>query len=529
MNAAGLNTIAGAMNAYMQGTAMGEKQRYDDEDRQQRREVANYRKQVMDYQLKQLANREASGVDNMELQNLRMQVQATQDQLAKQATYSAFDAYNEDGDPRHLNSLLQDNQVVREHVFPQVLRVDNINLADANDARLFEQQTGTPLSEFASAADFDKVRKRFVKVTTKQGEQKITDMAQLYGGTGYVKYKSAQQAAALAADLDLRKKAADIDKLNAEANKANRMGTPDWVYPTRTAGGLGGTALERNAAAVGAARERLANGEGTEADQALVDMSNSDIAGTTPGKQALLDNTEQQLFSNFGGEDKFFSTPFTPGTEEYRKAERSVRKIEALSGVHLTAKQVENIGNIRKTIAAGKSAQGLTNADMGLVDSTLKSLGAYVSDDAMGAEARSAWAGIRNQLLHAFAGSAMNEGELARWGEQFGNLYQQGGPVLTTLANALNQLGGDLDSLRLSLPEASFHVRLGSDVSQLNSVIENIGKAAAALSAKAGAPVKPMTPSYPVNGQTNVTTPTRSNAELLNQMLQERKAKQGAQ
>jgi hypothetical protein len=258
-------------------------------------------------------------------------------------------------------------------------------------------------------------------------------------------------------------------------------------------------------------------------------MHDETVAGNTPGKQARVDNTEQQLFTAFGGEDKFYSTPFTPGSEEYRKAERSVRKIEALSGVHLTAKQTEDIGNIRKTIAAGRSAQGLTNADMGLVDSTLKSLGAYVSDDTMGAEARSAWAGIRNQLLHAFAGSAMNEGELARWGEQFGNLYQQGGPVLTTLANALNQLGGDLDSLRLSLPEASFHVRLGSDVSQLNSVIENIGKAAAALSTKAGAPVKPITPAYPITGQTNVAAPTKSNVELLNQMLQERKAQQGAQ
>jgi hypothetical protein len=517
------------MGAYIQGTAAGERQYDAEEARKQRRDEVNYRKQVMDYNLQQLARRESAGINDMEIQNLRMQMQATQDQLAKQATYSAFDAYNEDGDPQHLNRLLQDNPVVRDQVFPQVFRVDNINLTDANDAKLFEQQTGTPLSEFASAVDFDKARKRFLKVTTKQGEQKITDIAQLYGGTGYAKYKSAQQTAALAQQLDLRKKGAEADKFEAEADRARRMGTSDWTYTTRPTSGQGGTALERNAAAVGEARTRIVNGEGTPADYALTELHDNIVAGTTPGKQARVDSTEQQLFSDFGGEDKFFSTPFTPGTEEYRKAERSVRKIEALSGVHLTAKQVEDIGNIRKTIAAGRSAQGLTNADTGLVDNILKSMGAYVSDDTMGTEARSAWAGIRNQLLHAFAGSAMNEGELARWGEQFGNLYQQGGPVLTTLANALNQLGGDLDSLRLALPEASFHVRLGSDVEQLNSVIDNIGKAAAALSAKAGSPVKPITHAYPINGQSNVTTPTKSNVELLNQMLQERRAQQGAQ
>lgn len=499
------------------------------EEQQRRRKETQYRQKIMDDHLAKMGMRQEAGIDQLEMDKLRMELDQTTAQLAKQATYQAFDNFTMDNNPEHINRLIAKNPRVAE-AMPDVLRVDQLGFDSKTDQELFRRQTGYSLDELASVSDIEKAKKRFVKITTKAGEQKIVDMQEIFAGTGYLNYKDERTRARLVEDLKLEKDMAEIEAKYATADKTRRMGTEEWVYPPKSTGAQGGTAFERNAEAVGKARERVASGEATEADMALLEMHDEITAGNIPGKQSRVDQTETNLFKEFGGEDQFYGTQFTPGTEQYRKAERSVRKIEALSGVQLTSKQVETMGNIRKTIAAGRSAQGLTNADMGLVDNTLKKLGAYVSDDAMGAEARSAWAGIRNQLLHAFAGSAMNEGELERWGEQFGNLYQQGGHVLTTLANALNQLGGELDSLRLALPEASFHVRLGADVNQLNSVIDNIGRAAATLSKKAGSPVAPVSPAYPPNANKDVPLPTKSNAELLREMLKQRKAQQqGAQ
>ena len=499
------------------------------DEQQRRRKETQYRQKIMDDHLAKMGMRQEAGIDQLEMDKLRMELDQTTSQLAKQATYQAFDNFTMDNNPEHINRLITKNPRVAE-AMPDVLRVDQLGFDSKTDQELFRRQTGYSLDELASVSDMEKAKMRFVKITTKSGEQKVVDMQEIFAGTGYLNYKDEKAKAKILEDLKLEQTRADIKNKKAQADKAERMGTEDWVYPPKSAGAQGGTAFERNAEAVGAARERIAAGQGTEADNALLEMHDEITAGNIPGKQSRVDQTEAKLFQEFGGEEQFYGTQFTPGTEQHRKAERSVRKIEALSGVQLTSKQVETMGNIRKTIAAGRSAQGLTTADVGLVDNTLKKLGAYVSDDAMGAEARSAWAGIRNQLLHAFAGSAMNEGELERWGEQFGNLYQQGGHVMTTLANALNQLGGELDSLRLALPEASFHVRLGADVNQLNSVIDNIGRAAATLSKKSGSPVAPISPAYPPNANNNVKTPTTSNAELLRQMLRDRKAQQqGAQ
>ena len=494
-----------------------------------RRNEVMYRKQVMDQHLAQIGKKEESGYNDLVLQNLIQEQKRTQQALFKQNTYDTLDAYLEDGDIDHLNRWYQDNPVVQERD-PNISRYDHISLDNQQDLALLREQ-GKVTPEQLQALDIDKVKQRFVKVTLKDGTQKLADLQLMYAGTGYTKYRSAQKQQALLSMLDMEKKAADIRAVEAKASKDER-----WEPGMGGSGMQGPTARLRDAEAVGAARTRIEQGQGTAADYALIERHDEETMGNTPGKQRQVDKEEQMLFSQFGDETKFYGTRFEPGTQEFNKAMRSVRKIEALSGIELSNKQVETIGNIRKTIAAGQRAAGLQPGDVGLVDNVLKKLGAYVSDDAMGAEARSAWAGIRNQLLHAFAGSAMNEGELERWGEQFGNLYQQGGHVLTTLANALDQLGGELDSLRVAMPEASFHVRLGSDVEKLNTIITNISAAAATLSNKANpqGKMQPMTPSYPTNptgyqsGPREVQQPIKSEADKLRELLLQRQQRQGA-
>jgi len=485
--------IGDAYNSYQRGLDQGQ-------DRQLRREQAMYTKTLRDQQLKELGMWNANNGPELQLQQMRAQLeqqtaqaQAVTKELDKRSTFDAFDKFTADKETRHLNSLLKNPRI--KDMLGNIVSIDKLNPADIEDQRMLSQEIGRDISLAfdQGAIDTEALRARVLKLTDQEGNKKLVDMQQIYAMTGYANELDSRKQATLMQGLELAAKQANINKTNAEAGKAER-----WM-PGQGANG-NGTAMTANAKAVDAARDRLKMGAPEQGDRALVEMHGENIAGNTAGKQSMLDTEEETLYSTFGGEESFYSTQFTPGTVAYRTAERSVRKLEAASGVKLTNKQIETVGNIRKTIAAATSAKGLTNADVGLVDNTLKQFGAYVSNDAVGTEARSAWAGIRNQLLHAFAGSAMNEGELARWGEQFGNLNQQGGHILTTLASSLDQLGGELDALRLALPEASFHVRLGTDVEQLNTIITNVRTAAATLSNRANpkGKVTPTPPSYPV-------------------------------
>lgn len=501
-----------------------------EEARIARRSEVAYRKQIMDQNLAQMGKKEASGLNDLLLQNTIAQQRQLQQQLFKQETFQVLDNYLEDGNTDHLNRWYQQSPILQERD-PSIARYDRLSLDNPTDRKLLNEQGITDDMIIASGVAPDELLKRLVKVTKKDGSVMVSDMAMVYGATGYTQYRSAQKQAEVEKMLALESKKAEITAKYARADRDAR-----WEPSMGGTGMPGPTARVRDAEAVGEARTRIEQGQGTAADYALIERHDEETMGNTPGKQRRIDQEEQNLFRSFGGEQGFYSQQFEPNTQEFNQAMRSVRKIEALAGVNLSNKQVETIGNIRKTIAAGQRAAGLQPGDVGLVDNVLKKLGAYVSDDAMGAEARSAWAGIRNQLLHAFAGSAMNEGELERWGEQFGNLYQQGGHVMTTLANALDQLGGELDSLRVAMPEASFHVRLGSDVEKLNTIIANISAAAATLSNKANpqGKMQPMTPSYPVNppgyqtGQREVQQPVKSEADKLREMLLQRQQRQGA-
>lgn len=527
--------VGRAYNSYQQGLEQSEA-------RALRREQADYIRKLREQQLYEMGVSNAAGIPELQAQELATRLQAQEAQnkmltqeLDKNQMFTAFDRFTSDGETRHLNVLLKNPRL--QELFGGVAAIDKINPNDVEDLRMLSKEVGRDVGVAfdQGAINTEALRNRILKVTSQDGSRKLVDIQSLYGMTGYLNHLDTKKQEAIVAALDIKAKQAQTqDKLaGAELKLANARKADRWM-PGMGAG-QGETAAVRNAQAIGEARTRIEQGKGTPADYALLERHDEETMGNTPGKQRRIDQEEQNLFSSFGGEQGFYSQKFEPNTQEFNQAMRSVRKIEALAGVELSNKQVETIGNIRKTIAAGQRAAGLQPGDVGLVDNVLKKLGAYVSDDAMGAEARSAWAGIRNQLLHAFAGSAMNEGELERWGEQFGNLYQQGGHVLTTLANALDQLGGELDSLRVALPEASFHVRLGSDVEKLNTVINNISAAAATLSNKANpqGKMQPMTPSYPgttgyMSARPETQPPVKSEADKFRELLQQRQQRQGA-
>ena len=90
------------------------------------RDEAMLAKKRGDIELQQLNAKEQSGTHQQELQLLKEQNDRLLKEGAKQRLFSAFDLYRSDGNPRHLNAALKENQVLKS-AFPDVVSIDKVN------------------------------------------------------------------------------------------------------------------------------------------------------------------------------------------------------------------------------------------------------------------------------------------------------------------------------------------------------------------------------------------------------------------
>jgi len=194
--------------------------------------------------------------------------------------------------------------------------------------------------------------------------------------------------------------------------------------------------------------------------------------GTT-GKQkdlaAAVTETEN-LLENFGGEDNFFATDFKDA-KAYRDAYKHIVAIEQLEGTELSEADKKNITDVRRLISLGDPAAKLTPADTGLLDSNLKTLNKYFSDNVKGVEASSSYAAFRNSLRNALYGSALTPGEIKSFDQAYGKLGNKLGPVLEQFKTALVETEAKLNSTANLMNPYSAKVRLGADQEKMQSII----------------------------------------------------------
>lgn len=410
----------------------------------------------------QLRNRQMSN-EELKTQQLEIELNELKATTAKAATYQAFDAYSADGNPRHLNRVIQENPVLRE-LFADVASVDRVD--PVNDIELLKQ-SGLPADIFTNPQTAANANKRILKVTRADGTKDLMDMVQVYAGTGYTKYLSDE-------DLKRRLTEAQIGRYEQLAAGGGSVGGE----------GSGDTAMVRNARAVAEARERIRAGEGTPEDEEIVRFGTQQIAGTTPGKMEYADQSTQQLVASFGDEDTFFSTDFS-NPSNFRKAYPYISKIEAAEGVKWTADEKKQLGNIRSLIAMGDPAEGLTEADTGIIDSTFNNVKKYIFEEVDdGVKAASAYAAFRNTARHALYGSALTQGEIDSFNEAFGTLGQKLGPVLQQFKTSLVQTKAQLNSIASMNNPYVAKVRLGVDQENVDDIINSIDQRIEYLNSK---------------------------------------------
>ena len=189
-------------------------------------------------------------------------------------------------------------------------------------------------------------------------------------------------------------------------------------------------------------------------------------------KQKDLDAAEREtneLLKNFGGEEAFFKTDFS-NPKTFNKAWNNVVKINRLEGTELTQKDKDNITDMRSLIGLSKSAAKLTASQTGIIDSSIKNVKKYITDNAPGVDCTAAIASFRNTLRHALFGSALTDGEIKAFNEAFGENKQKLGPVLKQFKTALNQIQDKLNSTAALGNPYTMKVMVGADQEKIQAI-----------------------------------------------------------
>lgn len=199
--------------------------------------------------------------------------------------------------------------------------------------------------------------------------------------------------------------------------------------------------------------------------------------GTTATQKDLnaAAKTTEDMLASWGGEDKFFATDFTD-SKNFNKAYKDIVKIESLEGTKLTADDKKAITDVRELLSLTGPASKLTEAQTGLLDSTLSSAMKYATEEVGGTAATSAYNAFRNSVRNALYGATLSPTEVEAFNSAFGTLGQKAGPVLQQFITGLAQVKAKLESTKQLGNPYSMHVRLGGDVKKLDKAIEEIDK-----------------------------------------------------
>lgn len=203
--------LAGAISGISQGLNQGLMNSY------------NIRKDTQKMaQQQQLFDRQMTSYDkqdtekDLQIQQMQLQLKDLQNKQTKQDTYDAFSGYRASGDTKFLNQAIKNNPKLKD--LSGVARFDSVH--PEADKNLLET---SGITEHQYGADPN----RYVKITTPDGDIKITDMNAAYAVTGYLNTLKKEELD----DLTLRSK-----KAQTTLNELKVGDAEQWLKdnPTKT-------------------------------------------------------------------------------------------------------------------------------------------------------------------------------------------------------------------------------------------------------------------------------------------------------
>lgn len=398
----------------------------------------------------------------LQMQQMQMQLKQLKEDKLKRTAYDATNAFFEDGNYRHLNNALQSDPELKS-LFMGVTRVDPLDMNNNEDIRQFQALGG-------EVYDSPETRKRYVKATMPDGSTMVADMFALAKGNGTWKTWNDTK-------LDEREKEAKIAEMKAKAT----------YYEGKGIGGTGEkTAMQKNA-------EYLDNIDPTGKLKTDFLSKETGWAPTTTTKE--LNEVDKARASVLKENPKFFETVYQPGTDEYRKMEPNIQKIEKNLGIKLTSADKKEMADIKRIITLGDVSKGLTPEDTGMIDNLVGNIKKYVSDDAP-SEAKNAYSQMMTTIRNGLYGATLPAAEMASFTQAFGSLYQQDKAVKSALKTSLEATKAKMEVFSDVGDEAVTHFRYGADAAKLNKIIDNLDAMIATVDGKQGSKgnIKPNIP-----------------------------------
>ncbi|BAM63087.1 hypothetical protein D877_gp39 [Edwardsiella phage KF-1] len=467
----------------------------DIEMRSARVKEARSRAEASEIQLQRM-KQEAPLVEqrqDAEMAQLRQAAYTANAQLAKQQSFDAFQRYQQDMDPKHLNQWVQNarGNPVASGLMDGISRFDRVSRTPEVE-RMLQQSGVKDIDGFFSDP---KLASSLVVATGNDGSQQLVDMNKIYAMTGYAQYatdeqmKSIMKNSALLQQIRAGGNMQQIKRDDMLVSKAAELTgmSRDEAYrmlheAPKAVGGSGGGA--------GSALERVASqlrkddpdmDYRTSLEQAMGLISGGSAGGKTNEGRFIADYmqrnpeaTREDALSAYRKAGKDERTSAIKNTEyaeeaqvalddafggdflganlasldptQTRELNKYVNRIEQVGGLELSPEEKRNARAVRKLVSAGSKAGKLTDEQTGLLDSTLNSTMAYISDNVEHKEASIAMEQVRALTRNALFGSQVSNSDYAATNKLVANLGQKTGPVLASLKNTLETVRDDMQA-----------------------------------------------------------------------------------
>lgn len=437
---------------------------------------------------------------NAEMQNqiLQMQLRQAQGQQLKSQSFDAFGRYEADGDVKHLNNFYADAKKsdIGKSLFGGMVRVDAMTRTPETE-KMLKSAGIEDLDGFFS--DPEQV-KSIVLTTGADGKKVLTDMNQVYVGTGYTNYVQDKELDSLVKRAQVNKlmrSGQSLENVTARERVAREMAAelkiPVWEAYQKIEGGSkgGSSTLERLTEkvmeenpdfsyleAADQATQMLRSTESERRAKNLPGDPNANLedikrtqARTTAEKDVAASDAVRSEIDSLAGGSIFEADINDPALR--RVIGPKITALEKLADTKLSTEDQRMARELRNlAVLGGTAGSELTDKETGPLDYILKSVKKYVVDDIGGAEATSNYEQFRNIFRNALYGASLTKTETDAFTKAAGSLYQQKGPVLAQLKTQLQSVKNNLSSIYDMNDPYIAQYYLGMDAEKIDRTIE---------------------------------------------------------
>jgi len=399
----------------------------------------------------------------VDMQTLKNDLYKSQAEGLKNKVFGSLDRYEGSKDVKFLNNMLTEakSNPIGQRMFNNTVRFDPLTRTPEAEAQLAAMGLTDADGFFADP----NAMANFTVVTRPDGSQEIHDLDKIYAMTGYTKHMNAEQLEQMetrAKIMQMMRKGKNAGDLTALERVARQWADSDpdltfvEAYRKLNEGGTktAGTQAERYAQRLresnpdmsyvesmqqavqdlsrGTKNEREARlnalEKGTDFKTELAEVNKRTERTTDQKKFDEINEVKDALDEQFADQGGFLNADLSD-PKVRQAAQRQIMRIE--QEFPMSAADRKIAGEIKQLTAfADIVEQEITDAETGPLDSLLRGVKKYVSNDVEGLAGVSAYEAYRNTMRRAMAGTAQSAQETANFNKSMGSLLQQTGPVL---------------------------------------------------------------------------------------------------